>query len=358
MTTPPSAPLLGRPADHRSRPQPRVLRAAVRVDGRGPGRGLRRVRELPVRGHPRRRVHAQRRHCRRPRPLVGLPRHRRRRGDRRPRGRARRPGDGAGDGRDDARAHGRRRRRRRRGHRHVAAGSSTAASGSTTSRARRRGSSSHTRDYDASLAFYRDVFGWKTKVESDAPEFRYTTLDVRRRAARGRDGRGGVPARRCTRGLVGLLPRRRRRPRAVGGRRPRRRGADGRRRTRRTAGSPPPPTPPAPRSSSSAEGVDDGDLRAPARRGFGRVVLAPGRARPARPRGTTSWPSTSRSPTTPAGFAEYADCVVDAVGDRRDLVLVAQSLAGFTAPLVCERVPVDLMILVAAMVPRPGESAR
>ena len=58
-----------------------------------------------------------------------------------------------------------------------------------------------------------------------------------------------------------------------------------------------------------------------------------------------------------AGFAEYADCVVEAVGDRTELVLVAQSLAGFTAPLVCERVPVDLMILVAAMVPRPGESA-
>jgi pimeloyl-ACP methyl ester carboxylesterase len=57
-----------------------------------------------------------------------------------------------------------------------------------------------------------------------------------------------------------------------------------------------------------------------------------------------------------AGLAEYTDCVVEAVGDRRDLVLVAQSMAGFVAPLVCERVPVDLMVLVAAMVPRPGES--
>jgi Alpha/beta hydrolase family len=35
---------------------------------------------------------------------------------------------------------------------------------------------------------------------------------------------------------------------------------------------------------------------------------------------------------------------------------VAQSLGGFTAPLVCERVPVSLLILVAAMVPRPGEA--
>jgi pimeloyl-ACP methyl ester carboxylesterase len=57
-----------------------------------------------------------------------------------------------------------------------------------------------------------------------------------------------------------------------------------------------------------------------------------------------------------AGFAEYADVVVDAIGDRRDVVLVAQSMAGFTAPLVCERVPVELMVLLAAMVPRPGES--
>ena len=57
-----------------------------------------------------------------------------------------------------------------------------------------------------------------------------------------------------------------------------------------------------------------------------------------------------------AGLREYADVVVDAIGDQRtDLVLVAQSLAGFTAPLVCERVPVRLMVLVAAMVPAPGE---
>jgi hypothetical protein len=59
-----------------------------------------------------------------------------------------------------------------------------------------------------------------------------------------------------------------------------------------------------------------------------------------------------------AGLSEYADTVVDAIGDRRDLVLVAQSLAGFIAPLVCARVPVTLMVLVTAMVPWPGESPR
>jgi pimeloyl-ACP methyl ester carboxylesterase len=57
-----------------------------------------------------------------------------------------------------------------------------------------------------------------------------------------------------------------------------------------------------------------------------------------------------------AGLAEYTDTVVDAIGDRTDLVLVAQSMAGFTAPLVCERRPVRLMVLLAAMVPRPQES--
>jgi pimeloyl-ACP methyl ester carboxylesterase len=58
-----------------------------------------------------------------------------------------------------------------------------------------------------------------------------------------------------------------------------------------------------------------------------------------------------------AGFAEYAEVVVDAIGNRDDLVVVAQSLGGFTAPLVCARVPVRLVVLVAAMVPAPGESA-
>jgi pimeloyl-ACP methyl ester carboxylesterase len=35
-----------------------------------------------------------------------------------------------------------------------------------------------------------------------------------------------------------------------------------------------------------------------------------------------------------AGFPEYADTVVDAVGNRSNLVVVAQSMGGFTAPLV------------------------
>jgi pimeloyl-ACP methyl ester carboxylesterase len=57
-----------------------------------------------------------------------------------------------------------------------------------------------------------------------------------------------------------------------------------------------------------------------------------------------------------AGVSEYADAVVEAVGNRKDLVVVAQSFGGFTAPLVCERVPVELLVLVAAMIPAPGEA--
>jgi uncharacterized protein len=34
----------------------------------------------------------------------------------------------------------------------------------------------HTRDYDVSVQFYRDVFKWDTHTASDVPEFRYTTL--------------------------------------------------------------------------------------------------------------------------------------------------------------------------------------
>jgi predicted enzyme related to lactoylglutathione lyase len=34
----------------------------------------------------------------------------------------------------------------------------------------------HTRDYQAAVGFYRDVFRWDTQAVSDTPEFRYTTL--------------------------------------------------------------------------------------------------------------------------------------------------------------------------------------
>jgi pimeloyl-ACP methyl ester carboxylesterase len=57
-----------------------------------------------------------------------------------------------------------------------------------------------------------------------------------------------------------------------------------------------------------------------------------------------------------ASIAEYVDVVVASIGDRRDIVLVAQSMGGFTAPLVAERVAVEMIVLVAGMVPNVGES--
>ncbi|WP_127131476.1 alpha/beta fold hydrolase [Georgenia sp. SYP-B2076] len=45
-------------------------------------------------------------------------------------------------------------------------------------------------------------------------------------------------------------------------------------------------------------------------------------------------------------------------GAEPGLVVVAHSLGGFTAPLVCEHLRVDRLVLVAAMVPLPGERGR
>ena len=58
-----------------------------------------------------------------------------------------------------------------------------------------------------------------------------------------------------------------------------------------------------------------------------------------------------------AGLAEYADAVVAAIGARAPVTMVAQSLGAFTAPLLCDRVPVGLIVLIAGMVPLPGERA-
>ena len=58
-----------------------------------------------------------------------------------------------------------------------------------------------------------------------------------------------------------------------------------------------------------------------------------------------------------AGLPQYAALVIDAIGHRTDVVLVAQSLAGFTVPLVAERVTVRGIVLVNAMIPLPGETA-
>ena len=57
-----------------------------------------------------------------------------------------------------------------------------------------------------------------------------------------------------------------------------------------------------------------------------------------------------------AGLGEYARLVISAIGGRDDVILVAQSLGGFTAPLVATAVPVLGLVFVNAMIPQPGET--
>ncbi|QCB48885.1 alpha/beta hydrolase [Rhodococcus sp. PAMC28707] len=57
-----------------------------------------------------------------------------------------------------------------------------------------------------------------------------------------------------------------------------------------------------------------------------------------------------------AGLVEYTDAVLAAMGGVGTDVLVAQSLGGFTAPLVAQRTEVSMIVLLNAMTPKPGES--
>lgn len=58
-----------------------------------------------------------------------------------------------------------------------------------------------------------------------------------------------------------------------------------------------------------------------------------------------------------AGLPEYAALVTAAMSGHDDVVLVAFSLGGFTAPLVATRPEVSGLVLVNAMIPLPGETA-
>ena len=57
-----------------------------------------------------------------------------------------------------------------------------------------------------------------------------------------------------------------------------------------------------------------------------------------------------------AGLAEYADTIVAAARGSREVTLVAQSMGGFSAPLAVGRLDVRRIVLVNAMVPKPGET--
>src|SRR6201996_4537879 len=61
-------------------------------------------------------------------------------------------------------------------------------------------------------------------------------------------------------------------------------------------------------------------------------------------------------PDPAAGLPEYTDLTVAAAKGRDDIVLVAGSLGGFTAPLAAGRLPLRALVLVNAMIPVPGET--
>jgi pimeloyl-ACP methyl ester carboxylesterase len=56
-------------------------------------------------------------------------------------------------------------------------------------------------------------------------------------------------------------------------------------------------------------------------------------------------------------FADQADAIVAAAQSAEHVVLVAQSMAGFCAPLACDRLPVERLVLLNAMIPLPSETA-
>jgi pimeloyl-ACP methyl ester carboxylesterase len=57
-----------------------------------------------------------------------------------------------------------------------------------------------------------------------------------------------------------------------------------------------------------------------------------------------------------AGLAEYVEAALTAVGDRDDLIVVAQSLGAFTGAAVAAARPTRLIVYVNAMIPKLGET--
>jgi pimeloyl-ACP methyl ester carboxylesterase len=56
------------------------------------------------------------------------------------------------------------------------------------------------------------------------------------------------------------------------------------------------------------------------------------------------------------GLGDYTAAALATMGSRTNVTLVAQSMGAFTAPMIATEVPVDQIVLVAPMVPAPGET--
>ena len=57
-----------------------------------------------------------------------------------------------------------------------------------------------------------------------------------------------------------------------------------------------------------------------------------------------------------ATLTDHAQVVVDAIGDHGDVVVVAHSLGGLVGPIVASMIDADLLVMLAAMIPMPGET--
>jgi pimeloyl-ACP methyl ester carboxylesterase len=73
-------------------------------------------------------------------------------------------------------------------------------------------------------------------------------------------------------------------------------------------------------------------------------------------RGHTALPVDFPGDDPAAGLPEYAAITDDAIGDHLGVVLVAQSMGGFTVPMTTKRAALACVVLVNAMIPLPGET--
>ncbi|MDQ2630400.1 MAG: alpha/beta hydrolase [Actinomycetota bacterium] len=58
-----------------------------------------------------------------------------------------------------------------------------------------------------------------------------------------------------------------------------------------------------------------------------------------------------------AGPSDHAEAVLAALPEGEELVVVAQSLGAFSGTIAAARTPVSQLVLLAPMIPRPGEAA-
>lgn len=73
-------------------------------------------------------------------------------------------------------------------------------------------------------------------------------------------------------------------------------------------------------------------------------------------RGHTAVPVEIEGEDPALGLPEYAAATDEAIGAHREVVLVAQSMGGFTAPMIGKRDRLARIVLVNAMIPVPGET--